>query len=261
MYGVDYKYSIGQTLTLNKNNGFIAFLGNTAEGYVESSSNMERQFIKAISRKPKIGEAEGASKSKTNSRYLVQVHNLLGDPEAEMWTDIPQSYSGITVNRSSIGAIVSGITPQDTIGYCDNNGIHGRLYGNTGSVNINYPNCMIMVYKHNYIPYIAHMVLENCDIEESQYVYASSFDITNNVNFKNDACYEIDATGDVFIGSGAKVEDGAELFIKTPGKVTIDGCVFQSGAKVIIEAGKIEIIKSFNAECGAKVEIKNYIEQ
>lgn len=269
----DFGLNIGQSLTLMKDYGAVAFLSNTRLGLMSSdpkiwdSTTLERFFINNISLHKQIGAAEGFSKYQLAKNYnksqfhINMVHNLLGDPETEMWTDIPQSYSGITVNRSSIGAIVSGITPQDTIGYCDNNGIHGRLYGNTGSVSINYPNCMIMVYKHNYIPYIAHMVLENCDIEESQYVYASSFDITNNVNFKNDACYEIDATGDVFIGSGAKVEDGAELFIKTPGKVTIDGCVFQSGAKVIIEAGKIEIIKSFNAECGAKVEIKNYIEQ
>lgn len=43
-------------------------------------------------------------------------------------------------------------------------------------------------------------------------------------------------------------------------KVTIDGCVFQSGAKVKIEAGKVEILKSFKAKIGATVEISHFVD-
>ena len=43
-------------------------------------------------------------------------------------------------------------------------------------------------------------------------------------------------------------------------KVTVDGCVFQSGAKVKIEAGKVEIVKSFTAELGSQVEILRFID-
>ena len=43
-------------------------------------------------------------------------------------------------------------------------------------------------------------------------------------------------------------------------KVTVDGCVFQSGAKVKIEAGKVEIVKSFTAERGSKVYISHFVE-
>lgn len=61
------------------------------------------------------------------------------------------------------------------------------------------------------------------------------------------------------LGEGFIVENGATFAIKTPGKVTIDGCVFQSGAKVKIEAGNVEIAKSFIAERGSKVELTKYI--
>ena len=80
------------------------------------------------------------------------------------------------------------------------------------------------------------------------------------MTIKNGAVYEIDATDDVHLGEGFIVENGATFAIKTPGKVTIDGCVFQGGANVKIEAGMVEIVKSFTAELGSKVEIMQYVE-
>ena len=80
-----------------------------------------------------------------------------------------------------------------------------------------------------------------------------------NVTIKNGAIYEVEATDGVHLGEGFIVENGATFAIKTPGKVTIDGCVFQSGAKVKIEAGNVEIAKSFIAERGSKVELTKYI--
>ena len=62
------------------------------------------------------------------------------------------------------------------------------------------------------------------------------------------------------LGEGFIVENGATFNIKTPGKVIIDGCVFQSGANVKIEAGSVEIVKSFTAEQGSKVEFKQLID-
>lgn len=49
--------------------------------------------------------------------------------------------------------------------------------------------------------------------------------------------------------------------VKTPGKVTIDGCVFQCGAKVKIEAGNVEFVGKFTAELGSKVEMTKFIDE
>ena len=123
--------------------------------------------------------------------------------------------------------------------------------------------------EHDHIPYIAPMNLQNCNINNSQYVYASSFSAGNsvvpnithgNVTIKNGAVYEIEASEDVLLGEGFIVENGATFAIKTPGKVTIDGCVFQCGANVKIEAGKVEVVKSFTAELGSKVEITKFVD-
>ncbi|MBQ6647574.1 MAG: hypothetical protein IJM66_01835 [Muribaculaceae bacterium] len=82
---------------------------------------------------------------------------------------------------------------------------------------------------------------------------------TNNV-IKNGAVYEIEATDDVYLGDGFIVENGATFAVKTPGKVTIDGCVFLGGANVKIQARKVKIMKSFTAELGSKVEMTQYVE-
>lgn len=72
--------------------------------------------------------------------------------------------------------------------------------------------------------------------------------------------YEIEATDDVLLGEGFIVENGATFAIKTPGKVTIDSCVFQSGAKVKVEAGNVEFVGKFTAEKGSMVEFSQFVD-
>ena len=277
------QYNVGQVLTTyNKDFGAVAYLGYTRPSYGGDSlqtpcaTNLELQFIQELELNKNIGKAEALSKYDCNisDNYLYAMkfaHNLLGDPEVEMWTCSPQQYSGITVNKYDTYITISGVNQADIIGYCDNNGNVGKIENVNGICTINgtSPSTSVMVYDyfHEYIPYIAPMILQNCNINNSQYVYASSFSAgrnvssymsNGNVTIKNGAEYEIEATDDVHLGEGFIVENGAIFAIKTPGKVTIDGCVFQSGAKVKIEAGKVEVIKSFTAERGSKVEFKEF---
>ena len=49
--------------------------------------------------------------------------------------------------------------------------------------------------------------------------------------------------------------------VKTPGKVAIDGCLFQGGANVKIEAGKVEFVGKFTAELGSKVEFTQFTDE
>lgn len=165
----------------------------------------------------------------------------------------------------------NGITPSDTIAYCDNEGNVGRTFGSEGYELLSSisPTTSIMVYNHEHIPYIAPLLLQDCNINNSQYVYASSFSAGRNVisfnapgdvTIKNGAVYEVEATDDVHLGEGFIVENGATFAIKTPGKVEIDGCLFQNGARVKIEAGSVEVAGKFTAERGSKVEILQFVD-
>jgi len=68
-----------------------------------------------------------------------------------------------------------------------------------------------------------------------------------------------DYAHNIYNGEGFIVENGATFAVKTHSKVTIDGCVFQSGAKVKIESGNVEVIGKFTAERGSKVEMTQFI--
>ena len=274
------KFNLGESFTLGKDYGGPAYLGNSRWGHIGISDILEKEFINCIFNRYyySIGMAEAFSKvyyrltRNTTYNHDILEHNLLGDPEFEMWTSEPQRYSNISVSRYEHSILVQGININDTVSYCDNDGNVGRANGNSNGyvvlTNIS-PNSSIMIYNHDHIPYIVPLMLQNCNINNSQYVYASSFSAGNsvvpnithgNVIIKNGAVYEIDATDDVHLGEGFIVENGATFAIKTPGKVTIDGCVFQGGANVKIEAGMVEIVKSFTAELGSKVEITQYVE-
>lgn len=84
-------------------------------------------------------------------------------------------------------------------------------------------NSTIMLNKHNFIPYIAPLVLQNTDLEQSQYVFAT--DVTagrsvdsgrtsGNVTVKEGTEYEIEASGDVTLAGGFEVELGARFTVQ-----------------------------------------------
>ena len=280
------KYNLGESFTLGHKYGGVAFLGNTSTGIVfkEWSYPIEMAFWESMQRLNvyNLGVLESMSKvyytpyynaNSPASRYncIMTSHNLLGDPEVEMWTNEPQVYEGITADRYGSFCIVHGVTANDTIAYCDNNGNVGINTGMNGFIYLNglSPSATVMVYSYNHIPYIAPLLLQNCDINNSQYVYASSFSAgrnvdpligSGNVTIKSGAVYEIDATDDILLSEGFIVENGATFAVKTPGKVTIDGCVFQSGAHVRIDAGKVEISGNHATQFDAAVQINQYVE-
>ena len=79
-----------------------------------------------------------------------------------------------------------------------------------------------MLYKHNHIPYITPLELQNITLSNSQYVIASDLtagsSIDNNrtsgdVIVPNGVEYEIEASGKVTLEDGFKVEKGATFAV------------------------------------------------
>ena len=84
------------------------------------------------------------------------------------------------------------------------------------------PNSAIMLNKHDCIPYIAPLLLQNTDINTSQYVIvkdaSAGYSVDNNrlsgnVTIKNGTQYEIEAQGNVTLEYGFKVEKGATFAV------------------------------------------------
>ena len=224
--------NFGESFTTGRDYGGPAFLGNTREGYLyKNSTSLEKSFAESIlSGHNKIGLAEAVSKSVFTTLYpeytyyIAMVHNLLGDPEFELWTDIPQRYTNISITRSDNTLYISGISPDSTIVAVYNNGGQMRkitVRDANISLNAN-PNSTIMLYKHNHIPYIAPLELQNMTFSKNQYVIAN--DVTagelvdsnrtaGDVVVKSGIEYEIEASGTVTLEDGFMVEKGATFAV------------------------------------------------
>ena len=216
----DIPMNFGESFTTGKDYGGPAYLGNTRNGYLNSSDGLERVFAQqVVGGYYKIGQAEALSKANYSLNQINTIHNLLGDPEFEMWTDIPQQYSGITITRTDNSISISGIGASlSTVAFYENGGRATKMTANSSSVTVNAdPNSTIMLYKHNYIPYIAPLVLQNVSLSHSQYVIASDLTAGSSVDIgrtggdvivPSGVEYEIEASGTVSLQGGFEVELG-----------------------------------------------------
>ncbi len=279
--------NFGESFTLGKNYGGVAFLGNTRSGFFDfnlkngyqNSAYLEKCFIDQLKCGVfNIGKAEANSKikvfssnlSNTHSHDIRLTHNLLGDPEVEIWTSTPVKYTDadIDIFRDESKIMILGncldgakIVVRDT-----NDNPQISIGQKTGSTTFyTSPNSSIMIYRHNMIPYIPTLCLQNENIYVSQRVFASDVKMGatvdsnrtyGNISFCNNAKYIIDATGNVEINQGFIVQNTATVIINTPGIVTITGGLVKSGGSLIINATEVIIDSNFIAENGAVVNIE-----
>ena len=227
--GYNIETNFGESFTTGKDYGGPAFLGNTRNGRLgKQSTKIEMLFADQLSYGHyNVGAAEALSKCRCylGDSALVLIHNLLGDPEFEIWTDMPQQFSGIEISRTNNSISVSGIGVDSvTVVYRsqENHGI--RMAVDTDSVTFNQvsPNGVFMLYKHNYIPYISPMILQNVSLNKSHYAITSDMTAgcsvdgsrtTGDVTVKNGISYEIEASGTVTLEDGFKVEKGATFAV------------------------------------------------
>ena len=224
-------WNMGQAYTLCKNKGGIAFLGNTRDGFTNSSTDLGTKFSESIKEVHHIGVAEALSKKKYfnggyhEDIYIAMVHNLLGDPEVEMWTGYPSNYSGINITRNNNSISASGIISDSSIvAICSNSANAQRKSTSSGMVPFNNvsPNSCVMVYQHNYLPYIAPLYVQNETLAHSQYVIARDASLGNHVDSNRttgdvvipaNVNYEMEFTGNVLLAPGFTVEKGATLSV------------------------------------------------
>lgn len=219
--------SNGHSYTCGGNYGGAAYLGYTHSGYIGKSAELEKLFIEEIcAYNSKVGEAEAISKYRYNNRYykiyFTMTHNLMGDPEFEMWTDTPQCVHPI-IARNNGGITVGGLPYGQTfiVSYYDNDGTVGMDSITTGNkilTNVS-PHAGVMVYRHNYLPWIAPLTLQNVTLN-SQYVFASSFYAGNQIDpyrtsgevkVPAGTDYEVEFFNEARLLPGFQVEKGAEF--------------------------------------------------
>ena len=268
----DVTLNFGESFTLGKDYGGVAYLGNTRIGYLKHSMKLECKFLKYLKEgNYNVGIAEAFSKMSYYSHHLCLTHNLLGDPEFEIWTDIPVKYGEAEIEVQRYGddiAVAENIVDSCKIVVCTPDGeIHQRVTGVSGWHNFPgvSPNSAVMIYHHNMIPYIAPLIVQNQTYTKSQYLLASTVQMGKYVNefcdygnvvFDAGVDFVVDASGDVYLRKGVIVNPGATVTVKSSGTVTLDGIIVKSGGTLTVEAAETEITSSFEAQDGAMFEIK-----
>ena len=215
-------------ITMGKDYGGPAFLGLTYNLQANRAKEFSKWFLQYLRSHTVITEAIYYTHyyhSNHLDQDMILPFNYLGDPALDMWTGVPLEYSGVTVARSNSAISLTGLSSGATVSYCSNDGSVGQTEATSSSVSLTDvdPNSTVMVYSHNYIPYIAPLVLQNTDLDQSQYVIAGevlagrqvdSSRTNGDVTVKNGAEYEIEAAGEVKLAGGFTVEKGAAFAIR-----------------------------------------------
>lgn len=278
--------NLGESFTLGKGYGGPAYLGFTRNAWlgIACSVRLESIFLKKLKDDNlklypyKIGAIEAFSKTKqfsgnlafSTSHYNVLSHNLLGDPEFEVWTDVPVKYTDadIDIYRDESTIAVSGSCLEGCkIVVLNTNGdILTGIGKKAGSTSFTVsPNSHVIIYRHNMIPYIAPLCIQNETINNPLYFFANTVSIGlvadgnregGAVSFGSNAKCVFEAMGDVYLGPNLTLNAGANLTIRTKGKITIDGCTIKSGATISLEGQSVEVVSNVNAEENSVFEYK-----
>lgn len=222
---------LGNSFTLGNKYGGVAYIGYTRPSslgsFVSGSPKLAQRFMECLTEgKYNIGKAEAISKMYFTNIIDTDVfgNNLIGDPEFEVWTSELSPINGVTIQRFNNSIKISGINAdggKSIVSYCNNLGQgHITTYRNAVTLSNTNPNSIIMIRRHDKLPYISQLILQNTTIAKSQYVIAkgvyagSNVDenrINGNVIIKNGANYEVEFTESVNLMPGFEVQLGASF--------------------------------------------------
>lgn len=222
---------LGNSFTLGEKYGGVAYIGYTRPcstgDSISESPLLAQYFIDCLNEgKYNIGKAEAFSKMYFTEGINKDAlgNNLIGDPEMEVWTTTLSPMNGIIVQRYNNSIRISGLNSdggESIVSYC-NNTKQGYVStsDNTVTLSDTNPNSVIMIRRHDKLPFIAPLLLQNTYITKSQYVIArniyAGFNVDNNRNtgnviIKNGADYEVEFTDSVNLMPGFEVKAGASF--------------------------------------------------
>ncbi len=174
-------HNMGSSFTVAGKYGGVALLGNTRDGYWVSSSKQENQFAEILKQTRKIGNAEMACKMSpvtTYGAYLRYTHNLLGDPEFEVWLGVPTTQSFIVSNSSSsyriMGSNLKGciISAYDGISNVRCDSITSDVsYANLSVPQSQFPDRLISIWKTGMLP-VMKLWADNVKLENVTKTYS-----------------------------------------------------------------------------------------
>lgn len=245
-----WDYHMGTSFTVAGDYGGVALLGNTRVGYWSSSNIQEALFGNILINHRKAGVAEMLNKVQpsSSSRYLRCVHNLLGEPEFEIWLGVPTIQS-FTISNYSYSYQVRGSNLEGCIisAYDGNTSIRcDSVSGTVKSVAFtvpqsSYPDRLISVWKTGMLP-VMKLWANNVTLENVTKTYSLPYvDIRQN---GTDVCKYT-------------LSKGATLNLLSVGDIYAESAFTLSGGTLYLEGESVKLTgtNSFNGgtiRCRAK---------
>ncbi len=264
----DLPHTMASSYTVGGLYGGVAYLGNTREGYFTYSSVLEGKFLDNVKYNRKIGVAEALSKYLyTNNKHVRHTHNLIGDPEFEMWlhkpykldVDLLWQNGYISLNKSDqFEGVVITNDGAGNIRICN--------YKKSPYINLPYFNdhdkmVSVGIFKTNYLPIVKldcyNQHLSNC---KKRFVVRDATFGTGNENASNvtigeEAYVSVRTIDKAECGKFLKISDGGNLEIFSDKSVNIMGSTIETGGNMNVTGERVLISNGFSVEFGGSVTI------
>lgn len=266
--------TFAQSYILGRNYGGVAFFGNTAEGYMRGSPELQSDFfihlLNVNSNQLQLSEAGkiGALTKrlyKGNNQYPLKTrHTLIGDPVINLWIHNPSKIFGKS-GRPSPELVPDSITNLFLASY--------NIKDNTVTRSTVAPfmlemlrcpdNTIATVFGNNVLPAIMPLNIRNITFTGNKTITANNIQIGNDVIFSNGSNVEIYALGDITIGISNGNEprflNNSRITIHTPGNVKISDVRIAPGAILDIHAGNLELGPNFTLPLGAELHYEKSV--
>lgn len=287
-YQYDNKYNMASAFTVAGKYGGPAVLANSREGYFTSSGYMEYEFAKYLKINSCIGIAEMYSKiavsnqQYTNTKKIRFCHNLIGDPEFNVWINTPKKLTG-TIAFSNGNAVVkshnldNGVYGMSSSNYSSQkeynvaNGLLSVPY-NAFFKSIDNPQYILLyIWKDGYIPVIQMITsgkaIENCnsDIFVVDHYFSKNVDAEATVypigkcpaflNLGKNTNLSLYALNNISSDGGILINDKGTLNIQADSQVSLKNDAIKKGGELNVMAKSTVLEAGFSIEEGGVMSI------
>lgn len=263
----DIPYNMGSAYTVAGKYGGVAMLGNTREGKMTYSTNLQIEFMKEILNTRKIGMAETLSKAfyfNNKRKYEPTTNNLIGDPEFEMWINTPLTLNAAISSETENGVTLNGVSGSKVF---VTNGASGKLYtptNNSLSATLSAAPAnmkgikIVSIWKTGYLPHIVFSAhdgtLKNQELTFNTTIALLGYQLKGQkgstpFTIQSGGVLNLEVSGITRISDNFQILNGGKLNLKCDNVVT-NGTIKQ-GAEVSIQSDSIEFEEGFNVELGA----------
>ncbi len=271
-YKFNKYHNLAEEFTVGGHYGGPAFLGNSRNGYIQFSEKLELEFFQLLKSFPKISIAEEVSKFRYQSgpypQYISATHNLIGEPEFEIWYGKPDYIDWLSMKAYSTAwfSKPEALGSIWTIWNGNDRFFSYRCQGKTPLVNSELLNKdhVVSVWKSGYLPMIHYNGINNVISNESKRLIVRSATLGYSLNgilslnkfFVSDGgVLSIHAVDSISGSSNFEVKSGGNVNLDCDQKVELAGSTICSGGKMTVEAEKVTLGPGFKVEAGGTLTI------